>query len=328
MKKAVLSLFVALMATVAVQAQQISVVAEDGTTTTLYHTLQEAIEGASPNSVIYLPGGGFAISDDVTINKKLTIIGIGYDAKNDNVDGITTISGNLFFEEGSNGSAVMGCYFTGGVYIAYNSKDTAVNGVWVKYCNVSVIGVYNQNCSGTVIEQNYIRDWISCSRSEVTICNNIVPRILWAGSGIVSNNIFTFEGRSGYYSDSPTLSNIDNTTIKNNIFRSGLIHTGSNCPTSNNLVVGGDSWGDAPVEITVTAEDLFVDYNNWEVSTNSDFHFKEAYKNYESKVGIYAGTGFSKKGMAPVPYIVAKQVAEQTDASGNLNIKIRVSAGE
>ena len=95
MKKLIFSMIVALMATVAARAQQIAVVS-DGTTT-LYHTLQEAIEGAPAGSVIYLPGGGFSISKTVKISKKLTIIGIGYYAKSGNVDGITTISGDLRF---------------------------------------------------------------------------------------------------------------------------------------------------------------------------------------------------------------------------------------
>ena len=98
MKNYLFSLFVALMATTAIQAQQISVVSPGGATT-LYRTFQQAIEGADPGSVIYLPGGGFPISDDVKITKKLTIIGIGHCVKGDNVDGVTTISGNLFFNE-------------------------------------------------------------------------------------------------------------------------------------------------------------------------------------------------------------------------------------
>ena len=32
--------------------------------------------------------------------------------------------------------------------------------------------------------------------------------------------------------------------------------------------------------------------------------------------------------MAPLPYIVAKDIPEQTDAEGKLNIKIRVKASE
>ena len=338
MKKTILSLFVALMATVAVQAQQISVVAEDGTTTSLYHTLQEAIEGASPNSVIYLPGGGFSISKTEKKKKKLTIIGIGYNAKNGNVDGITTLSGDLFFDEGSDGSAVMGCYITGTVIIGDAAEGKApVNKVMVKYCNVGAVSVGKSATKGTIIAQNFIRGNTETNfgNSEVTISNNIITCTIWSvGGGKICNNIFAY----GYGTKSSSIINlyyVRNTTITGNIFKSLAGHNGSNCTTSNNLVVGGSAWGDEPIDISVTAEELFADYSNWSVSTNawnvntnSDFHFNEAYKDYENKVGVYAGTGFSKKGMAPVPYIVAKQVAEQTDASGNLNIKIRVSAGE
>ena len=68
MKKIIFSLCVALLMTIAGKAQQISVVSSGGSTT-LYNTLQEAIEGASDGSVIYLPGGGFPISDEVKITK-------------------------------------------------------------------------------------------------------------------------------------------------------------------------------------------------------------------------------------------------------------------
>ena len=89
-------------------AQQIAVVSEGGETT-ICQTLQTAIEIASPGSVSYLPGGGFNLSDDVKITKRLTIIGIGHKSNNDNVDGNTKILGNLWFNEGSSSSAVMGC---------------------------------------------------------------------------------------------------------------------------------------------------------------------------------------------------------------------------
>ena len=63
MKKKIITLLVAMMATVAsVHAQQISVVAPNGATT-LYRTLPDAIKGATAGSVVYLPGGGFSIPD-------------------------------------------------------------------------------------------------------------------------------------------------------------------------------------------------------------------------------------------------------------------------
>ena len=71
MKKYLFALLVAILATTSVNAQQISVVSASGSTT-LYNSLPEAIKGASANSVLYLPGGGFNIADSVIITKKLT----------------------------------------------------------------------------------------------------------------------------------------------------------------------------------------------------------------------------------------------------------------
>ena len=266
------------------------------------------------------------------INKKLTIIGIGYDAKNDNVDGITTINGNLFFDEGSDGSAVMGCYIASryGGKIVIGNSETAVNNVVIKYCNVYSVEVVNSNSTGTIINQNYIRSSSYYRGAQVTITNNVIGgQIRQVGAGEVSYNTFCYYGRYSSSSWAETLYEVSATVI-GNIFRASdvvYIHYGCNCDFFGNFYIGG-SFGDDPIIIDATEEDIFQNINEWKVTPASDFHFKEAYKDYESKVGIYAGTGFSKKGMAPVPYIVAKQVAEQTDASGNLNIKIRVSAGE
>lgn len=104
MKKIFLILVVALMATVNASAQQIAVVT--GSATQVCQTLKEAIECAQDGSVIYLPGGGFAIHDSVKINKQLTIMGISHKANSDNADGCTKILGNLFFNEGSSNSAI------------------------------------------------------------------------------------------------------------------------------------------------------------------------------------------------------------------------------
>ena len=124
----------ALVWTVALVAQNISVVAANGSTK-LYRTLEAAIKGADPNSVIYLPGGGFPIADSVKITKKLTIIGIGHKIKTENPDGYTTISGNLFFNQGSSESAVMGCYVTGNVYVGNDGNE--VDDIFVKCCNLA-----------------------------------------------------------------------------------------------------------------------------------------------------------------------------------------------
>ncbi len=74
--------------------------------------------------------------------------------------------------------------------------------------------------------------------------------------------------------------------------------------------------------------DVFENYNNATISPESSFHFSEAYKQYETKCGIYGGTSFKDEQMAPVPYITFKDVPQETDAQGKLNVRIRVSANK
>lgn len=318
MKKSFLSLFVALMAMVSIQAQQISVLSPGGATT-LYRTFQQAIEEADPGSIIYLPGGGFPISNDVKITKKLTIIGIGHYVKSGNVDGVTTISGNLYFNEGSSGSAVMGCYITGDVYIGDDGKS--VNDVLIRYCNLNCVRVTNSTCLETRINQNYIRSISRFSGAKAIVTNNIIHSIYDLDNGIIANNILAAASEQivGANWGTTTLHGCDQTQILNNIvLPSGFLHYCYNCEVSGNLANDG----------TTKWNDYFVNYNNGAISPSSDYHFKDTYKQYQGKVGIYAGTGFNDQQMAPVPFIVAKDVDEQTDSSGKLNVKIRVKANQ
>ena len=328
MKKIILSLFLALMATTGLYAQQISVVSSRGSTS-VYRTLQEAIEGADPGSVIYLPGGGFTITDSVKITKKLTIIGIGHYSKSGNVDGVTTISGNLWFNEGSSGSAVMGCYITGNVNIG--DGGASVNDILIRYCNLNSVQVKNSTCQETVVNQNYIRSGLNATQAKVEITNNVIKYISNLDGGFISNNIITKGYLSGNYYYH--LHNVYNSVITGNIFlKSESI--GSSSTSYNNSALGNMGWTTFSIdEKYINLKDInssapFVNYNSGTISPTSDFHFKEAYSQYENQVGIYAGTGFNDQQIAPVPYIVAKRVDEQTDASGKLNVKIRVKAGE
>ncbi|MBP5392376.1 MAG: hypothetical protein J6Y59_00995 [Bacteroidaceae bacterium] len=329
--------------TIALVAQNISVVNSSGNTK-LYRTLQAAIEGADPNSVIYLPGGGFPIADSVKITKKLTIIGIGHKSKNDNVDGNTTISGNLFFNHGSDGSALIGCYVTGRIHIA---QDGPVDDMMVKCCSLGFgIDVSNPNCKGTVISQNYIRDYVNSTiavhlgGSEATIKNNVIRFgasnsdaccIGGLGSGEISNNIlynsYYYSRAGGPYYGAYTFSNITTAVVRGNILINKPNGSGT-MQISGNMCLNED-WGDDPINIEANSwDEVFVNFNSGNADPASDFHFKDEYKQYENQVGIYAGDGFNDNQTAPVPYIVAKKIDEQTDASGKLNIKIRVKAGE
>ena len=336
MKRLIFSMFFAVMAVVAVNAQQIAVVSGSGATS-VYQTLAKAIEEADPGSTIYLPGGGFQISDDVKITKRLYIIGIGHKAVSENADGNTVISGNLFFNENSDGSAVMGCYISGTVYIGYD--NLSVNNILIKLCNISRISIKSNLCTGTRISHNYIRDY-SCNLggAEATITNNIMTGIRVMSGGIVKNNIFVSGGYVSHGSvvGDITFDDVHNSTICDNIMLKTYVEPNDNynghTKNSDNIIYGNmfrGEWGEKAINVSAEWTDVFADYNNGAVSPASNFRFKGDYQQYEGEVGIYGGTEpFSDSALPPVPYIVSKVIPEQTDASGKLNIKIRVKAGE
>ena len=318
MKKLFLTLIMAVFTTELLQAQQISVVSSGGATS-LYRTLQDAIEGAAPGSTIYLPGGGFPISNDVEITKKLTIIGIGNNTKNDNVDGTTIITGKLSFKEGSSGSAVMGCYVTNDIDIYAN-----VNDMLIKYCNVNIVHVFDPSCLGTTVNQCFLRNGANFHGANGFFTHNISLDIWDLDNGFIEFNIFT----TSQYVFGDAYDNSQNSIVKGNIILTSDGYYGEENSLSNNM--SHINWDVDPDLIKIDDEwtDVFVNYNGGAVSPVSDFHFKEAYKQYESQVGIYAGTGFNDQQLAPVPYIIAKDVDEQTDAQGKLNVRIRVKAGQ
>ena len=326
MKKLIFTLFVAFMATVALRAQQIAVVNTNGVTK-LFRTFPDAINEADPGSVIYLPGGGFTISDDVKITKKLTIIGIGHYVKseNPNVDGNTSIAGNLWFNEGSSGSAVMGCYINGNVNIGADGAE--VNDVLIRYCNLNSVQVKNNTCKETIVNQNYIRSEVRFSGANGVLSNNVIRNILDFNNGRIENNILC---QAIYYSPSGygtyVVQHCTNTQFLNNVFLSSAIAYVDNSSFAGNLCINNGSYAEYNLG-SVEWNDVFQNYNGGAISPESNFHFADAYKQYETKCGIYAGTGF-KGEMAPVPYITFKDVKPETDAQGKLNVRIRVSANK
>jgi hypothetical protein len=218
----------------------------------------------------------------------------------------------------------MGIYLSGNIIIGTSS--VAVNSFLLRYCNVNSVWVENSNCLNVIINQNYIRDNSDCKGSAVTFTNNILHSIHNVIGGIIDHNVI----RNGFFiSWYPySISAVDNSQIKNNIIFVTL-HSGNACLISNNMINGIEVWGDNDV-INVDLNDVCVGPDN-EVNPTSNFALKPGMpgKNAAtdgSDIGIYGGSGFSDSALPPVPRIVTKSVAGQTDEDGKLKVVVRVKA--
>ncbi|MDR2774124.1 MAG: hypothetical protein LBC19_05180 [Tannerella sp.] len=308
MKKIILSVLFTVAAMEMGYAQQIAVVSSQNVTA-LYTDLNRAIQEASGGSSIYLSGGGFQINDSAKITKKLTIIGIGHRPDNDHADKNTIVSGNLFFEGGSDGSAVMGIYLSGNIYIGTGSQ--AVNTLLVRYCNANAVEVRNSNCQRIQINQNYLRGGSNGGGSSVAFTNNILNSAGNINGGVVNHNVITGGGGAS------------NSQVKDNIFLNGNF---SSSVTSHNMSTG--SVGDNCVVVTDWAEILEGPNNG--VSPTSNYHLKgntgKGVASDGTDIGIYGGTGFKDSALPPIHRIVFKSVADRTDENGKLPIQLQIKA--
>jgi hypothetical protein len=327
--KRILSIVVALVATIIVGAQNIAVV-DPSDSTTVYQTLDKAIRGAKTGSIIYIPGGGFPVTDNTQIDKQLTIMGVSHRGDTDNVDGSTIISGNLNFVGGSSGSALIGVYVSGNVNIA-TSTDSVIN-FTMRHCNVNSVQVHNANSSGMIINQCYLRNTSNFGYCNVKITHSILLSLRQINGGNIEHNVITSGGgldegwRCMYY--------VNSSSIRYNFIlgqTSDYIHIGSNCFTDHNCIKEG-SWGDnaAVLPANTKLEDVFRAPNG--VTITSDYHLTDTWAKSKEPdltgIGIYgfSGTDFDDKSLAPIPRIVSKKVAESTDGSGKLLIEVTVKA--
>lgn len=93
------------MCAISVKAQEITVEQADGSVA-FYHDLNKAIPAAQDGATIFLPAGGFSLHDSVKINKRISLIGVGYHTKNEG--GATVVKGSIRLNSGASGSLFMG----------------------------------------------------------------------------------------------------------------------------------------------------------------------------------------------------------------------------
>ncbi len=199
-----------------------------------YSSLQAAHDAASTvnGDTIYLEGSPFS-TGGLTCSKVLTIIGAGYflDQNPQTQANLnpSKIDSYTYFQSGSEGSKIMGCYFTyplylyvGNISIERNYFSTGQYMVYAYYADVNNVRIINNYFDNVYY---YHSIYFPNASSNILISNNYINGYITTGagfSGFITNNILGYSGT--FY----------NSTLTNNIMIDGTV-TASNCNITYNI---------------------------------------------------------------------------------------------
>ncbi len=323
-----------------------------------FNTVQAAINASTHGDTVYVNGTQFAYGD-FTINKRLVVIGAGYNVSNqlNLISYVNQIS--LFRDAGVNdasGSFIMGfsifCRVTlasgslpisdirlhrnligGGGCSPGLSMSSANN--WLVYNNILRGAGLDGSCTNILIQNNIVTSTISGgNQSSVIIDHNV-----FQNSGLsnirfatITNNIFV--RTSGTTIDAGVTSN----TFNNNL--SILTTIGPNAPT--NSFLGGPNTGAGNF---VGVDPLFesvADFNTFNYTNNYRLRATSTVRNAGTDgtdLGIYGGSypfpsggtpgsGYDTSPLPPIPQITGANIQNsslQPGAQLQVNIQATVN---
>lgn len=298
----------------------------------------DAYNASNHGDTIYLSGGSFNAPE--VFNKKLFVFGAGYHPDSTIATNITSITTNLNI-----GDSVDYSYFEGLNILA---------GISTNY-DISIIGATFKRCfinGGINFQGNILVDpcqniaFIECvidgdltfgNITNSTIQNCIIRhRVIASNANIFKNNIFLYDPswnvgvlhspiNSEFINNvflATNGANVVYSTSYGNIFQFNLFH-----PISNNFgtnPISNNNFTNIPIA------DFFVSYLIPGFSYSNDYHLLNPQNfigNDGTQIGIYGGSFPFKPGGVPSnPHISFKNIAPQTNNSGELQIQIHVSA--
>jgi hypothetical protein len=344
MKKIII--FILLLSSFALKAQSRFVV-QNATGATVYNTLDSALNYSVSGDTVYIPGGAFNMGN-YQLSKKLHITGVGHYADSSTATSITSITGNFYFLTGSSGSVLHGIYLSGDVRLGTNGSNMQVNDIQVIRSNIAGVVLSmdtytnNPSSSGHLISESVIRNTVHILQTQnVLIEKSILQGAIQSFNGnlYVRNCIFTgVEGCPGY--------NVNGTSalFENNIFYNNSFGCGGNplvystsCIYNNNLFTSGIT---VPSGTNIGAGNItnhpqatvFVNHSGTTFSYSSNFHLNPACTGINAAtdgtdIGLYGTTNPYKEGAVPFnPHIIQSNVSTSTNASGEVNVQIKVSA--
>lgn len=338
MKKLILSFVLVISITFSYAQKTVAVLS--GTTWTFYDDFSPALRAAPAGSTIYVPGGSFdlGIGGD-TINRPITIIGVGHSPDSTASTGVSNLNGSLSL--GSNNISLIGVK-TGQISTTYSTR-VIVENLFISRCYTSSIILVNSDSgyikSSAIFESNInsIRGSNNTSLNSYSFTlNNCIVRdgVEEVKNGTIRNNIIL--GNLSCSSCQFGYGEVSNSTIENNYIYS----LGSNHPDNslkNNIVsTGSISCSNCTsMQNNYFSVAIASTFNNVQATTFSydyDYHLKSTSvgKNAGTDgtdIGIYGSAYPYKEGAVPPnPHISTKSIAPTSASNGTLPVNIKVVA--
>ena len=323
------------------QAAQFAVVRPNGTTY-ICPTWDSAYSKAVNDDYIYLPGGNY--NGNNIINKKIHIIGAGFYGDSSLVTGTSNITGSLLLDLGASGGSIEGVNIGGDFRLLEGLLP--INIYFIKRCKVSGGCSIQRICTNFYFVENiFVNQIIQDRGNDIFFHKNI----LYSYNNIFSsanlqNNIFanTIDPSISYYS---VMYQSMNCNYQNNIFCTNLPFSSSNASCGNtfynNLKVGTTQLigcANNPSEFNTIKVDslnkIFINYLGNPFSYSHNFHLKPTCLvalnsgTDGTDIGIYGTPTPTPIGWVPSnPHIYFKQVQQNTNSNGQLQIQFKVRTG-
>lgn len=302
----------------------------------VYDNFDAAQKAAVNGDIIYLDPSASSYGD-ITITKKLTIIGNGFHlANNSNAsfDRRTAILSAVTFNSGSQNTSLMGLHITGVI-------NVNVENISLKRCrldHITNLKADRFSLIQSLVTYNGVNGYNSNKKSaNCIISNNIFldgTRVTYLSGASITNNVF---GLGGY-----TFNDLEGCIFSNNIIDTGTYKTGifdksavgnsiSNniCTSPVGLPTGSGNINDVNIATIFKVGKPWDDINtleaNLQLADNSPAKTAGAGK---TPIGIYAGVNpYVQSGLPNIPTITSFNSSGFGTVNTPLKITINVRSG-
>lgn len=315
-----------------------------------YQEVDEAIASANAGDTIYVHGSPDTYKD-FTIDKRLILIGAGYNSSNQFglSTKVSTITLKRDLVSDASRSVITGFDVTSSIYSS--NSTLAVDGITIYRCKVGYISIYNSD--GWVVFNNIISYNVNgnTEAKNIIIQNNIIDgsvssfsttsvlidhNVFLGGSNlssvkyaVITNNIFV-------RSSGNIMSNVEFCTFSNNLSLAATISTTAptNSFLSNNNTGSGNLVGSNPNFVSASSSgdtyDAAVDYRLKAASAGhnaatdgSDLGIYGGARPFPS--GGASGSGFDTSPLPAIPQVTEVNIQNATVQPGG-SLKVNVKA--